>query len=264
MLKGAIHIHSTYSDGAFTLPELRQTFLGEGCSFLCMTDHAEYFDSARLQAYQEECAALSDARLRIIPGLEFACKRDLHILGYGATRRADSTEPEPVIAQVNEQGAISVIAHPKDEFFGWIESFHILPQGIETWNTKYDGQYAPRPGTFALLERLRRCRSDLVAFCGLDLHWKHQFRKLRIEVDCASNDARSVLECLASGNFTAVNGRFQLPASGALPEELLDEFARLRGRSERLHRFARQARNALDRCGIQLPESVKAQLRRFF
>jgi hypothetical protein len=36
MFKGAMHIHSTYSDGEFTLPELREVFLAERCAFVCM------------------------------------------------------------------------------------------------------------------------------------------------------------------------------------------------------------------------------------
>ena len=33
MLKGALHIHSTYSDGDFTLEELRGIFVRAGCRF---------------------------------------------------------------------------------------------------------------------------------------------------------------------------------------------------------------------------------------
>src|SRR5437879_4272863 len=54
MLQGAMHVHSKYSDGEFTLEELRDTFLSEGCTFVCMTDHAEYFDPASLQTYMQE------------------------------------------------------------------------------------------------------------------------------------------------------------------------------------------------------------------
>ena len=50
------------------------------------------------------------------------------------------------------------------------EQFEPLPDGVEVWNTKYDGQYAPRPGTFELLGRLKTRRPDVRAFYGLDLH----------------------------------------------------------------------------------------------
>lgn len=264
MLKGAIHIHSTYSDGQFTLPELRRTFLAEGCSFLCMTDHAEYFDEERLKSYFEECRALSDEQFRLVPGLEYACDRDMHILGYGASRLASSKDPQEVIAHVNKQGAISVMAHPKDEFSGWIESFHALPQGIEAWNSKYDGKRAPRPGMFALVQRLQVRKPDLRAFYGLDLHWKHQFRGLLIQVSCQKNDALQILSALSRGDYSARKGELELPSSGALPPRVLEEFERARKRSKGLQAFLRQAKGALDRCGIEVPEGVKAQLRRIF
>src|SRR5271157_4728099 len=58
MLKGAMHAHSTYSDGEFTLAELRRVFLEEGCAFVCMTDHAEHFAPDQLSQYIAECQAL--------------------------------------------------------------------------------------------------------------------------------------------------------------------------------------------------------------
>jgi len=132
VLKGAIHIHSTYSDGEFSLPELRGLFTAEGCRFVCMTDHAEAFDEHSLAAYMEECSALSDAKFRFIHGLEYECEQRMHILGYGAEKLASTQDPQAVIRHIDAQDAISVIAHPKDTFFPWIESFETLPAGIET------------------------------------------------------------------------------------------------------------------------------------
>ena len=64
MFKGAMHIHSTYSDGEFTLPELREVFLAEGCAFVCMNDHAEYFDQESIQLYLRECDARETMNVR--------------------------------------------------------------------------------------------------------------------------------------------------------------------------------------------------------
>jgi hypothetical protein len=264
MLKGALHIHSTYSDGEFTLAELRETFLAEGCAFLCMTDHAEHFDSAKLKAYLDECAALSDAKLRFIPGLEYRCQRDMHILGYGATQLAVSKEPQKVIAHIASQDAVSVIAHPKNAAFDWIESFQLLPQGIEVWNTKYDGRYAPRPATFALVGRLRQRKPDLHAFYGMDLHWKNQFRGMVMQVRCTEKGTSQVLAALSRGDFSAQKGGIDLPSSGALPQELLDGLGRARKRSERVQHFVNRTKGALKRFGIRIPKAIKAQLRRIF
>ena len=85
MLKGAIHVHSTYSDGEFTLSELKEIFVSAGCSFVCMTDHAEYFDADSREAYKSECLKLSDSKFLFIPGVEYTCRERMHILAYGGT-----------------------------------------------------------------------------------------------------------------------------------------------------------------------------------
>ncbi len=264
MLKGALHAHSTYSDGEFTLQELRELYLSEGCSFLCMTDHAEYFDQQSVARYVAECESLSDGTFRLLAGLEYRCEREMHILGYCTTKLTQSSDPQEVIRHIAAQRAIPVIAHPKSDFFAWIESFDTLPLGIETWNTKYDGRYAPRPGTFALLQRLKQRAPEMHAFYGQDLHWKKQYRGLRVVLDCDSLEPSSILTALAAGQYTAQKDGLQLPSSGELPEALLAEFGRVQARSHRMWRFLKNGKQRLDRLGIRVPESVKAQLRRIF
>jgi hypothetical protein len=264
MLKGAIHIHSTYSDGEFTLSELREIFLAEGCAFVGMNDHAEYFDAEKITAYVRELAALSDERLRFIAGMEYECERRMHILGYGATRLADSEDPQAVIRHIEAQGAVSVIAHPKDEFFEWIESFETLPQGIETWNSKYDGRYAPRPGTFALLQRLRERRPEMHAFYGQDLHWRKQFRNLFVNVECDSSEPAEILSALRAGAYAGQKADLTLPSSGVISPELAAEFSAVHDRSYRMWRFLKEGKKALDRVGIKVPDSLKSHLRRIF
>jgi hypothetical protein len=264
MLKGAMHVHSTYSDGEFTLAELRRVFLGEGCGFVCMTDHAEHFAPDQLSQYLDECRALSDEKLLFVAGLEYECEKRMHILGYGATRLADSKDPETVIRHIEQQGALSVIAHPKTDFFEWIKKFETLPRGIETWNSKYDGRYAPRPETFALLGELRLHKPEMRAFYGQDLHWKRQFRGLFVQLDSAPTNAQGILTALASGAYSGVKGEMVLPSSGILEQELLSQFASAHAISYRAWQFLKHGKRALDRVGIRVPESVKAQLRRIF
>src|SRR6202171_4516814 len=127
----------------------------------------------------------------------------MHILGYSATNLTQSTDPQEVILHIYSQVALSVIAHPKDDCFEWIETFATLPLGIETWNTKYDGRYAPRPGTFALLLRLKQRAPQMHAFYGQDLHWRKQFRGMFVTLESDSPDTSSVLFALAAGRLTA-------------------------------------------------------------
>ena len=264
MLKGAIHIHSTYSDGEFSLPELRELFRSAGCAFVCMTDHAEAFDAESLGKYQAECKSLSDATFCFVPGLEYGCEQKMHILGYGARQLAQTVNPQEIILFIEAQGAISVIAHPKDDHFAWIESFEVLPRGIETWNSKYDGRYAPRPGTFALQQRLRERRPGMQAFYGLDLHWKKQFRELFVNIDRETPTPETILEALATGAYAGSKAELTLPSSGVLPADLLHSFAREHAKSDRIRNFLKNSKKALDRIGIRVPASIKAQLRRIF
>jgi hypothetical protein len=264
MLKAAIHIHSTYSDGELTLSQLREIFAPAGCSFVCTSDHAEAFDQKKLERYSAECEALSDPGFRFVPGLEFECDERMHILGYGLLALLETKSPEEVIRGIESRGGISVIAHPKDTMFEWIERFNMLPSGIEVWNTKYDGQYAPRPETFRLLANLQRRKPELLAFYGQDLHWERQYRKLFNWVSVKTLERDSILEAFRCGQYHASDGELELPSSGRVPEEVLARFGPIQNRSTRLRQWLKCAKETADSVGITVPNSIKSNLRRIF
>jgi hypothetical protein len=264
MLKGVIHIHSTYSDGDFSLAELRETFLSAGCTFALVTDHAESFDHDKLESYRHDCASLSDERFRFVPGLEYECEQRLHVLGYGVASLVTTKDPEEVIRHIAAEQGISVIAHPSDDSFSWIETFRTLPDGIEVWNSKYDGRYALRPGTVRLLQRLQQRKPDLRAFYGQDLHWKKQYRGLYTIVSCRAPSQDSVLWALAQGEFFACKGALELPSSGQVPEQLLNRFEVIQGRFRLLREAVSGGKALMKRFGLSVPAPIKAQLRRIF
>lgn len=263
-MKGAIHIHSTYSDGEFTLSQLREVYKGLGCDFVCMTDHAEYFDAAKIKSYTDECRSLSDDSFRFITGLEYTCDNRMHVLGYGVTSTVATTDPQKVIRHIKNEGGVSVIAHPMDSAFEWIESFEELPDGIEVWNSKYDGRYAPRPGTFRLLARLQERKPQMRAFYGQDLHWKKQHRGLFNVAQCQFATREEILAAFAGGNYYAVKDEFALPSGGNLSEELLAQFGSTNRRYARKRRLIKQAKKMIDRVGLTVPAALKTQLRRIF
>ncbi len=266
MLQGALHIHSTYSDGEFSLAELREVYLAAGCRFACVTDHADAFvsDPQRLEAYERECDERSDERFRFIAGLEYTCVERMHVLGYGVTAPIDSMDPERVIAHICARGGIAVVAHPKDTAFAGIERFEPLPDGIEVWNSKYDGRYAPRPDTFALLARARARRSDVRAFYGQDLHWRRQYRGLFTVVDTDVIERAPILAALAAGRFSGLKDDQRLPSDGLLDPALLAGFGRVHQRSQRMRTWMRQFKGWVDTIGVKVPRPIKAQLRRIF
>lgn len=264
MFRGVIHCHSTYSDGEFTLGELRERFLAEGLDFVCMSDHAEYFDEDSLRAYVAECDALSDSRFRFVAGLEYNCERRMHVLGYGVTKLAGTTDPQAVIRHIDAEGGVSVIAHPMDSMFDWIETFETLPRGVEAWNTKYDGRYAPRPATFRLIHRLQERRPDLLAFYGTDLHWRKQYRRLVFAVTAPELTGAGVIAAMKAGDFSALKDKLELPSHGRLPEPLLARFGTANARYNRVQKLFKRAKRMSGSFGKSLPAPVKAQLRRLF
>ena len=264
MIKAALHVHSTYSDGEFTLAELRKKFLAAGCSLVGMADHADAFDAEKVAAYVAECEARSDARLRFVPGLEFGCVQRMHIVGYGVTAFIDSNDPATVIDHIRANDGVAVIAHPPNALFHLIEQLRVLPDGIEGWNSKYDGRYAPRPSTFALIQRLQARAPDLRAFYGQDLHWRRQFAGLFNMIDIPVAERRVLLPALRAGNFEGATDTLRLPSDGRPSPELLASFQNASDRTMRFRAAVKSARKMLGGAFSLLPSPVKAQLRRFF
>ena len=263
-MKGAIHIHSTYSDGDLRLKEVRDTYRAAGCDFICMTDHAESFNTEKLREYIAECAELSTPDFQIVAGLEFACEKRMHILGLGVTQLAMTRDPAQVLAHIERCGGVSVIAHPHQDHFAWIETFDTLPNGIEVWNSKYDGRYAPRVATFDLLVRLQHRKPNLRAFYGQDMHWRRQYRGLFVEIRPAKAGPADIVHSLRTGDFAGIKDRLRLPSNGRLTEAQRFRFGETHLRSERIRRLVKQARDVAMRWGMPVPPGVKAQLRRIF
>ena len=262
MIKGVLHVHSTYSDGEFSLRELKQLFLSEGCRFICMSDHANAMDEAKLAAYVAECQELSDSAVQLIPGLEFDCDRRLHLLGYGVTALCEATNPQDVIRHVRQEGGVAVIAHPRDPEFGWVESFEVTPDGIEVWNSKYDGKRAPRARTFRLLYRMQERAPRLRAFYGQDLHWRTQFHGLFTEIEAESVARDTVLSALLAGAYRGRKEQTLLPSSGHVAESMLEEFDHANRRSQRLRAAMGAINRFRVRLGVGMPPALKAVLRR--
>jgi hypothetical protein len=188
----------------------------------------------------------------------------MHILGYGLLKLIGTRNPEEVIREIDRLGGISVIAHPKDEMFGWIESFDMLPRGLEAWNTKYDGQYAPRAGTFQLLGRLQQRSPGFLAFYGQDFHWKGQYNEMFTWVWEDSIEREVIVGSLRRGKYHAVKAEFKLPANGKITEQQAIRFDVIHRRSLRLRRLFQNAKKAADGVGLKVPEFIKSRLRGIF
>src|SRR3989442_5507445 len=177
-VKGVLHVHSVVSDGEESLDRLVETLRLAGMSFVAVSDHAEVFDDHRMDDYVRICEALSTKSFVVIPGLEFALHGgDIHILGYGITRRVRFTNMEELVDGIHDAGGIAVLAHPPLGSINIIGPIRGKLDGIEVWNGRYDGTRAPRADSFQLLRRIQSVNPAAAAYCGIDLHKMAQMRK---------------------------------------------------------------------------------------
>ena len=78
MSKADLHIHSCYSDGSDTIPELAEKIKNAGIGIFALTDHDTI-------AGCKEMEQIIDKSIKFIPSVELTCKADwvkCHILGY--------------------------------------------------------------------------------------------------------------------------------------------------------------------------------------
>ena len=218
MKRGVFHVHSVFSDGEESLERLVEIFRLSGMSFAGVSDHAEVFDDERMQEYVRLCESLSDNRFLVIPGLEFALHGgDIHILGYGITRRVRFKSMEQLVDGIHDEGGLAVLAHPPAGCTNMIGPIKAKLDGIEVWNGRHDGVHAPRADSFQLLRRVRRQNLKAAAYCGVDLHKLSQTRKLLYAgVNTGILTQSDIMSALRSGSFTLHGGNIAIPSTGDL------------------------------------------------
>lgn len=133
-----LHIHSTYSDGKLSIPEIvdlygkrkfkiiaitdhlceEETFLGKASNFLDKTLTKETFSLYLKEIEREAQRAMDSYGMLVIPGVEFTknslfFNRSAHVLALGIKNyiAADKSIIE-LLDEIKMQGAFSIAAHP--------------------------------------------------------------------------------------------------------------------------------------------------------
>ncbi|MGI6096717.1 MAG: CehA/McbA family metallohydrolase [Dethiobacteria bacterium] len=134
---GSLHIHSRFSDGSASIPEIAYEAEKAGMDFICITDHQT------LEGKEQGLDGWYGKTLVII-GAELNRKRN-HYLAFNLKELVEDTSdnPQQTISQVKNQGGIGFLAHPcekgsplimQGQSFPWtdwqVEGF----DGIELWN----------------------------------------------------------------------------------------------------------------------------------
>ncbi|MFC0270234.1 DNA polymerase/3'-5' exonuclease PolX [Metabacillus herbersteinensis] len=139
-IKGDLHMHSTWSDGAFTIREMAEACREKGYSYMAITDHSHYLKVAngltpeRLRAQKEEVKALNEEfeDFTILTGVEMdilpdgTLDYDDELLGEMdlviASIHSSFSQPREVIMErlknALENHHVDIIAHPTGRLIG--------------------------------------------------------------------------------------------------------------------------------------------------
>jgi hypothetical protein len=106
-LAGVLHVHSTYSDGTGTVPEIAAAARANGLDFLLLTDH----DTLAAKEHGEE--GWHDGVL-VLVGEEVSPHRENHYLAFGIERPIDHAglSPQQIVNRVDEAGGFGFLSHP--------------------------------------------------------------------------------------------------------------------------------------------------------
>jgi hypothetical protein len=251
---GIIHVHSTYSRDGLDSPERLRTFaLERGIDFIGLTDHAEDLGPELWDEYTAHCRAVSDARVRIFPGLEFRFADDgsqVHLLALGLDRWIEPRTPEEFIALAREAARFTVAAHPILHHYHIPDVVRAGIDAIEVWNATYNTRYLPDPRAIRLLRDIQRTRPSVVGTAALDQHDCRNDRETRVIVsDCAADP---LLE-LRAGRFENVGRTMHFDAAVHMGEPTLRALTITRWAFDRIERTQERLAKALR--GLSAPSA---------
>ena len=243
---GCIHVHTTYSDGASTVPEILAIAAEVGLDYLAISDHrSDACREGRHTGWHGRllCMSAPEIGLKAAPHFLMFCPKDIKSL--------EQLSPGQALAESARRGSVTLVAHPhpaelkiyKKPPAGWTHLERYQFDAIEIWSYLHDIchklnpwrlarfwmahqslVHGPRPETLRVWDDL--CRTRRVAGLGaLDNHATRLplvgptlphgdlFRLHRTHVLCPtlSEDGeaaeREMAQALASGRaFVAMDG----------------------------------------------------------
>jgi hypothetical protein len=153
--KGCLHVHSTYSDGDATLPEILDAAREAGLDYLVLSDHTT------LQARDDGWEGWHDGVLLAVGTEINAGRHHCMALGLHELDGARCTRTAERLEAIRRDGGLAFVVHPrpvhKPLFKVWVPGWtdwHLDTfQGIEIWPYLHDWIRSLRPWNF-----LSHCR----------------------------------------------------------------------------------------------------------
>jgi len=213
-LRGELHLHSTHSDGRWTVGEMAEAARGRDIDFMFLTDHNTVSGIEALRA------AAGDA-IAVLPGQELTTFRG-HALALGPDRWIDwrtgreGRAMNDVARDVRAADGVFVVAHPDappDDVCTGCRWTHddfdpALAHAVEVWGGLWDGPEERNLGCLRLWRRWLNAGHRLTATGATDAHrpqdWAGPVPLTYVYADGAS--PAPILDALRAGRTYVSSG----------------------------------------------------------
>jgi len=201
--RGNTHIHSSVSDGILSVSECFEGYKQQKYDFLVLTDHDDVSDVSRYS--ESSFLAISGSELH--PANPYGGTQ-YHIVAINIHEKieVEKKHPNEVMAEVAEQGGISVLAHP---YWSGHTLLDLLPLhgyfAVETFNTNCDmtGRAFSESHWDDLLDRTG---SVVFGIASDDSHSLHDMYQGWIMVKSYELSLNSIMDSLLQGSFYSTQG----------------------------------------------------------
>ncbi|MEM5782047.1 MAG: hypothetical protein QXD43_02515 [Candidatus Aenigmatarchaeota archaeon] len=197
-MKGLFHVHTKYSDGKYSLEELKNLFYGK-YQYIFLTDHKEHMSIKKMNKMIKECGRLSEKNFLLIPGIEMKNKVG-HKLIVGIA--------------LSKKNQLNIIAHPNKQLLKMVNELKNI-DGIEVWNSYTDG-IIPNHKTLRMLKKIRNnFKFNILAIGGLDLH-NSKIVNIEIEIFTKKLNVKNLIKNIKKGNFRTISQYITLQPNGKI------------------------------------------------
>ncbi|MBQ3079503.1 MAG: hypothetical protein IJC48_05820 [Clostridia bacterium] len=206
LLKGNLHLHTTFSDGRAAPEDAMEMYYQAGYDFLAITDHRKV--SVKSTKYKS---------LTVIQGIEFDFNlpgQVMHIVGVGPKEGvAEAVErffsPQRAIDEINKAGGCAILAHP-----AWSMNTPAVISSLcgltaaEIYNTVSGLPWnADRADSSSILDVCGANGTILNFVASDDAHFYNGDQcQSYIMLACEENDEESIKAALRKGDFYATQG----------------------------------------------------------
>ncbi|MCK5591922.1 MAG: PHP domain-containing protein [Candidatus Pacebacteria bacterium] len=260
IIKGACHLHSKYSyDGKLSLSQIKDLFSKKGLSFVCMTEHTNDLTEEKAQEFIKECRELSDEEFIFIPGFEVSYG-GAHLLMIGSDKFISQHVKEADLLKWLEDTEFVVLAHPHKNNYKINKNLKRMINGLEVWNSQYDGKFAPRFRSFIFLKKLQR-ENNIRAFAGLDFHKEEHFGNPIVFVDVKTLSKIEILNAFKSGNYTFGKDKIVFSSRGDIQQGNLNKLFIQSFLSINFICFSKWINKNFVKMGLSIPKNLKKKIR---